>query len=54
MPAGVDTSNGSLLFTRPLKSSDSGQYRCEVRNDVGQSFKDVRFLVTGKKFLAAF
>ncbi|XDV32598.1 hypothetical protein PO909_003368 [Leuciscus waleckii] len=45
MPAGVDTSNGSLLFTRPLKSSDSGQYRCEVRNDVGQSFQDVRFLV---------
>ncbi|XP_067221742.1 nectin-3-like protein [Chanodichthys erythropterus] len=45
MPAGVDTSNGSLLFTRPLKLSDSGQYRCEVQNDVGQSFKDVRFLV---------
>ncbi|XP_077063555.1 nectin-3-like protein [Siphateles boraxobius] len=45
MPAGVDTSNGSLLFTRPLKSSDSGQYRCEVQNDVGQSFQDVRFLV---------
>ncbi|XP_016423832.1 nectin-3-like protein [Sinocyclocheilus rhinocerous] len=45
MPAGVDTSNGSLLFTRPLEPSDSGQYRCEVQNDVGQSFKDVRFLV---------
>uniref|UniRef100_A0A671SKP9 Nectin cell adhesion molecule 3 n=1 Tax=Sinocyclocheilus anshuiensis TaxID=1608454 RepID=A0A671SKP9_9TELE len=40
MPAGVDTSNGSLLFTRPLEPSDSGQYRCEVQNDVGQSFKD--------------
>uniref|UniRef100_A0A671SM27 Nectin-3-like protein n=1 Tax=Sinocyclocheilus anshuiensis TaxID=1608454 RepID=A0A671SM27_9TELE len=45
MPAGVDTSNGSLLFTRPLEPSDSGQYRCEVQNDVGQSFKDVRFLI---------
>ncbi|XP_026081841.1 nectin-3-like protein [Carassius auratus] len=45
MPAGLDTSNGSLLFTRPLEPSDSGQYRCEVQNDVGRSFKDVRFLV---------
>jgi len=54
MPAGVDTSNGSLLFTRPLKSSDSGQYRCEVQNDVGQSFQDVRFLVLGEKFLVTF
>uniref|UniRef100_A0A9J8CM52 Nectin cell adhesion molecule 3 n=1 Tax=Cyprinus carpio carpio TaxID=630221 RepID=A0A9J8CM52_CYPCA len=45
MPAGLDTSNGSLLFTRPLELSDSGQYRCGVKNDVGQNFKDVRFLV---------
>lgn len=54
MPAGLDTSNGSLLFTRPLELSDSGQYRCGVKNDVGQNFKDVRFLVQGEKFLVTF
>ncbi|XP_059370701.1 nectin-3-like protein isoform X1 [Carassius carassius] len=45
MPAGVDTSNGSLVFTHPLEPNDSGQYRCEVQNEVRQHFKDVRFLV---------
>ncbi|KAA0701834.1 Nectin-3-like protein [Triplophysa tibetana] len=45
MPAGVDTSNGSLMFTRPLEQNDSGQYRCEVQNDVGRSVQDVRILI---------
>ncbi|XP_073673463.1 nectin-3-like protein [Garra rufa] len=49
MPAGVDISNGSLVFTRPLEPSDSGQYRCEVQNDVGQNFKDVHFMVQGNQ-----
>lgn len=49
MPAGVDTSNGSLMFTRPLEQNDSGQYRCEVQNDVGHSFQDVRILIKGEK-----
>ncbi|XP_017206634.3 nectin-3-like protein isoform X2 [Danio rerio] len=45
MPAGVNMHNGSLVFTRPLEATDSGQYRCEVQNDVGQNFHDVPFLV---------
>lgn len=54
MPAGVDRSNGSLVFTRPLEPSDSGQYRCEVENNVGLGFKDVHFMVQGEKFLVTF
>ncbi|XP_051534632.1 nectin-3-like protein [Myxocyprinus asiaticus] len=45
MPAGVDSSNGSLVFTRPVEQSDSGQYRCDVQNDIGQRFQDVRILI---------
>lgn len=50
MPVGVDTSNGSLMFTRPLEQNDSGQYRCDVWNNIGQSFQDVRILILGEKF----
>nr|XP_055052060.1 nectin-3-like protein [Misgurnus anguillicaudatus] len=45
MPEGVETSNGSLMFTRPLEQNDSGQYRCEVWNDIGQNSQDVRILI---------
>ncbi|XP_017578591.1 nectin-3-like protein isoform X2 [Pygocentrus nattereri] len=45
MPAGVQTANGSLVFTRPLQRNDSGTYRCEVQNDVGLRSQDVQIRI---------
>lgn len=47
MPEGVDISNGSFAFTRPLKRNDSGLYRCEVINDIGLRNHVVNLRVEG-------
>ncbi|XP_029027668.1 nectin-3-like protein [Betta splendens] len=41
MPDGIDISNESFAFTRPLERNDSGLYRCEVLNDIGLRKYDV-------------
>lgn len=48
LPAGVSTTNSSLVFTRPLQRNDSGTYRCEVQNDVGLHSQDVHFWIHGE------
>ncbi|XP_068441036.1 nectin-3-like protein isoform X1 [Clinocottus analis] len=45
MPEGVDKSNNSFAFTRPLERNDSGVYRCEVRNGIGLQSQDVNLWV---------
>ncbi|XP_037630410.1 nectin-3-like protein isoform X1 [Sebastes umbrosus] len=45
MPDGVDISNNSFAFTRPLERNDSGVYRCEVINDVALRSQDVNLWV---------
>lgn len=47
MPEGVEISNNSFAFTRPLERNDSGVYRCEVVNDIGLRSQDVKFWVQG-------
>lgn len=47
MPEGVDASNESFAFTRPLERNDSGVYRCEVMNDIGLRYYDVTLWVQG-------
>lgn len=47
MPEGVEVSNNSLAFTRPLERNDSAIYRCEVINDIGLRSQDVNFWVQG-------
>lgn len=47
MPEGVEISNNSFAFTRPLERNDSGVYRCEVINDVGLRSQDVNLWVQG-------
>ncbi|XP_073336294.1 nectin-3-like protein isoform X1 [Pagrus major] len=45
MPEGVEISNNSFAFTRPLERNDSGVYRCEVINDIGLRTQDVNLWV---------
>ncbi|CAG08982.1 unnamed protein product, partial [Tetraodon nigroviridis] len=45
MPEGVEISNYSFAFTRPLDRNDSGVYRCEVLNDIGLRKADVTLRV---------
>lgn len=47
MPEGVEISNNSFAFTRPLERNDSGVYRCEVINDIGLRSQDVNLWVQG-------
>ncbi|XP_065816341.1 uncharacterized protein si:ch211-149e23.4 isoform X2 [Labrus bergylta] len=47
MPEGVEISNSTFAFTRPLGRNDSGVYRCEVLNDVGLRSKEVNLWVQG-------
>ncbi|KAJ8392114.1 hypothetical protein AAFF_G00079200 [Aldrovandia affinis] len=41
VPEGAEVENGTLVFTRPLQRNDSGDYRCEARNDLGQGSREV-------------
>ncbi|XP_067363859.1 nectin-3-like protein isoform X1 [Channa argus] len=45
MPEGVQISDNSFAFTRPLEHNDSGVYRCEVTNDIGLRSHDVNLWV---------
>lgn len=47
MPEGVEISNYSFAFSRPLDRNDSGVYRCEVLNDLGLRSQDVNLWVEG-------
>lgn len=47
MPEGVEISNSRFAFTRPLKRSDSGVYRCEVLNKIGLHTQNVNLWVQG-------
>lgn len=51
MPEGVEVSNYSFAFTRPLDRNDSGIYRCEVLNDLGLRSLDVTLWVQGMLLL---
>ncbi len=51
MPDGVEISNNSFAFTRPLERNDSGVYRCEVTNDIGLRSQDVNLWVQGTFWL---
>lgn len=48
LPAGVNTTNSSLVFTRPLQRNDSGTYRCEVQNEVGLHSQEVNIWIHGE------
>ncbi|CAB1455192.1 unnamed protein product [Pleuronectes platessa] len=45
MPDGVEISNNTFAFTRPLERNDSGVYRCEVMNDIGLRSQNVNLWV---------
>lgn len=47
MPEGVEISNNTFAFKRPLERNDSGVYRCEVLNGVGLRSQDVNLWVQG-------
>ncbi|KAJ8402288.1 hypothetical protein AAFF_G00371530 [Aldrovandia affinis] len=42
IPEGVEVVNNTLVFGRPLERNDSGLYRCEVANDIGQRTRDLQ------------
>ncbi|XP_008285379.1 poliovirus receptor-related protein 4 isoform X2 [Stegastes partitus] len=41
--------NGTLIFRRPLNSSDGGTYQCVATNEVGVGKAEVEILVTGPR-----
>lgn len=47
MPEGVEISNNTFAFNRPLERNDSGLYRCEVMNDIGLRSQDINLFVQG-------
>lgn len=47
MPDGVEISNSTFAFNRPLERNDSGVYRCEVSNGIGLRSQDVNLWVQG-------
>lgn len=47
MPKGVEITNSTFAFNRPLERNDSGVYRCEVLNGIGLRSQDVNLWVQG-------
>ncbi|KAI1903460.1 hypothetical protein AGOR_G00027420 [Albula goreensis] len=45
IPEGVVVVNDTLVFGRPLERNDSGVYRCEVGNDIGQRTRDLHIQI---------
>ncbi|XP_068174076.1 nectin-3-like protein isoform X2 [Antennarius striatus] len=52
MPKGLEVSNESLVFTRPLRRNDSGIYRCEVTNEIGVRSQDIDLLIQGRPLMS--
>lgn len=45
IPDGVEETNGTLVFTRPLERNDSGEYQCVAGNDLGRRSRDIYVLI---------